>query len=91
MPNIILAYHMYAKTSPPTPSSLAFLSVIIPFDVEINAIPKPFNTLGSSSLAAYILNPGLLILLNPEITFLPFSVYFKLILIIPWFSFSISS
>ena len=43
---------MYAKTSPPTPSSLASLSVFKPFDVEIIAIPKPFNTFGNSSLAA---------------------------------------
>ena len=32
---------------------LASLSVITPCDVEIIAIPKPFNTLGNSSFAAY--------------------------------------
>ena len=33
---------MQAKTSPPKPSFLASLSVLIPLDVDINAIPKPF-------------------------------------------------
>ena len=45
-------YHTYASTSPPTPNCLASLSVFKPCDVEIIAIPKPFNTLGNSSLEA---------------------------------------
>ena len=49
---------MYAITSPPTPASLAALSVIIPFDVEIIAVPRPFNTLGTLPASEYILRPG---------------------------------
>ena len=64
---------MYANTSPPKFSFLASLSVITPFEVETNAIPNPFKTCGKSSLDAYTLKPGLLILFNPEITFVPFS------------------
>ena len=79
----IYYYHTYAKTSPPTPNSLASLSVFIPFDVEIIAIPNPFNTFGKSSLDAYILTPVILVLLDPSITLFPFSSYFKVILIIP--------
>ena len=62
-------YQIYAKTSPPTFSFLAALSVIIPLDVEIIAIPNPFKTLGKSSTFAYILRPGLLILFKPCKTF----------------------
>ena len=62
-------YQIYAKTSPPTFSFLAALSVIIPFDVDIIAIPRPFKTLGKSSTFAYILRPGLLILFKPCKTF----------------------
>ena len=59
---------MYAITSPPIPASLAALSVIIPFDVEIIAVPRPFNTLGISLALTYTLKLGLLILLRPDIT-----------------------
>ena len=51
-PSCLNYYQTYAITSPPKPSSLAFLSVIIPLDVEIKAIPNPFNTLGNSVLDA---------------------------------------
>ena len=53
-------------TSPPTCCLRASLSVIIPFDVEMIAIPKPFKTFGNSSFEAYTLSPGLLILFNPS-------------------------
>ena len=48
----LLSYQIYANTSPPSPSALASLSVLIPFEVEIKAIPKPFRTCGNSSLDA---------------------------------------
>ena len=67
---------MYANTSPPKEFFLAFLSVIIPLDVEITAIPKSFKTLGSSSALTYTRNPGLEILLSPVIT-RSLSTYFK--------------
>jgi len=51
-PSCLNYYQTYAITSPPKPASLAFLSVIIPLDVEIKAIPNPFNTLGNSVLDA---------------------------------------
>ena len=60
---------MKQRTSPPTPSFLASLSVITPWFVEMIAVPSPPNTLGSSSLLAYTRRPGLEILLRPEITF----------------------
>ena len=41
-------YQTYAIISPPTLRFLASLSVITPSEVETNAIPKPFNTLGTS-------------------------------------------
>ena len=82
---------MYANTSPPIPASLASLSVFRPCDVEIIAVPKPFNTFGNSSLFAYTLNPGLLILFIPSITLVPFSSYLRVILIVPWFSSFINS
>ena len=44
--------------SPPTFSFLACLSVITPFDVETNAIPNPFKTLGNLVASEYILKPG---------------------------------
>ena len=47
----------------------------------LRRISKPFKTCGKSSLEAYTLSPGLLILLNPSITLVPFSSYFKVILI----------
>ena len=84
-------YQTYANTSPPIPNSLASLSVFNPFEVEIIAIPNPFNTFGNSSLDAYTLNPGLLILFKPSITLVPFSSYFKVILMIPCASSFISS
>ena len=59
---------MYASTSPPREFSRACLSVIIPFDVEIIAIPRPFNTRGTSCALAYTRNPGFEILFNPVIT-----------------------
>ena len=81
--NTFFNYQIYAKTSPPRFSFLASLSVFIPFDVEIKAIPKPFKTFGNFSEEAYTLNPGLLILFIPAITLAPFSSYFKAILNIP--------
>ena len=75
-----LLYQTNARTSPPTPSILAFLSVIIPFDVEIIATPRPPSTLGISSLPAYTLKPGLLILFIPVITFCLFQNILKLLL-----------
>ena len=39
----------------------------------IKRISKPLSTFGNSSLPAYTLNPGLLILLIPSITLVPFS------------------
>ena len=77
---------MYASTSPPRPLFLASLSVIIPSDVEIIAIPNPLRTLGSSACFAYTLNPDLDILLNPVITltFLP-SEYFNVnVIVLPF-------
>ena len=62
------------------PEYRAFLSVMIPLDVEIIAMPKPPSTIGNSLCFAYTLNPGLLILFNLVITgnfFLFF--YFKII------------
>ena len=47
---------------------LASLSVITPSEVETNAIPKPFNTLGTSLALAYTRKPGLEIRFNPVIT-----------------------
>ena len=41
------------------------------------AIPKPFNTLGTSSAFAYTLRPGFDIRFNPVITLSFFSPYFK--------------
>ena len=41
---------------------LASLSVIIPCEVDIMAIPSPFKILGISSLFTYLLKPGLLTL-----------------------------
>ena len=35
------------------------LNYIDKYDVDIIAIPKPFNTLGNSSAPAYCLKPGL--------------------------------
>ena len=75
---------MYANTSPPKEFFLAFLSVIIPLDVEITAIPNPFKTLGSSSALTYTRNPGLEILFNPVITLSFFSPYFSVKTIISW-------
>ena len=46
----------------------ASLSVITPSEVETNAIPKPFNTLGTSFALAYTRKPGLEIRFNPVIT-----------------------
>ena len=45
-------YHTNARTSPPTLSFLASLSVITPLDVETIAIPSPLRTLGRFSLPA---------------------------------------
>ena len=42
-------YQTNARTSPPTFSALATLSVTIPFEVETIAIPRPDKTLGISS------------------------------------------
>ena len=42
-------YQTNARTSPPTFSALATLSVITPFEVETIAIPRPDKTLGISS------------------------------------------
>ena len=44
---LINYYQTYAIISP-TLRFLASLSVITPSEVETNAIPKPFNTLGTS-------------------------------------------
>jgi len=43
------SYQTKASTSPPILVARAFLSVIIPLDVETIAIPNPFITLGISS------------------------------------------
>ena len=51
-PSFFVYYQIYARTSPPNPAALAALSVIIPLDVEIKAIPNPFNTCGNSSFDA---------------------------------------
>jgi len=59
------------------------LSVIIPFDVEIIAIPNPFNTFGISFDFAYTLKPGFETLFNPVITLCFFFVYFKVKVILP--------
>ena len=53
---------MLQRTSPPTFCTLASLSVITPFDVEMIATPKPFLTLLNSSGLAYVRKPGRLIL-----------------------------
>ena len=42
-------YQTNARTSPPTWSSRAFLSVMTPLDVEMIAMPRPRSTRGSSS------------------------------------------
>lgn len=39
--------------------ALASLSVITPSDVEMIAIPRPFNTFGTSSAFTYARKPGL--------------------------------
>ena len=49
---MLSAYQTNARTSPPTPSSLACLSVITPWLVEMIATPKPPSTFGISSLFA---------------------------------------
>ena len=64
---LIYYYQTYAIISPPTLRFLA-LSVITPSEVETNAIPKPFNTLGTSFALAYTRKPGLEIRFNPVIT-----------------------
>ena len=65
---LIYYYQTYAIISPPTLRFLASLSVITPSEVETNAIPKPFNTLGTSLALAYTRKPGLEIRFNPVIT-----------------------
>jgi len=66
-------------------SSLASLSVITPFDVEIIAMPKPFNTRGILSVWQYWRKPGLLM---RSIAFIADTFdsgfYFKAILMLPW-------
>ena len=44
-----LNYQTNARTSPPTLRLRAFLSVMIPLEVETTAMPRPFITLGISS------------------------------------------
>ena len=79
---------MYANTSPPREFSRACLSVIIPFDVEIIAIPSPFNTYGTSCALAYTRKPGFEILFNPVITRSFLLPYFNVRTITSWiFSF----
>ena len=60
-----------------------FLSVITPLLVEMMAMPRPPNTLGTSSLRAYTRKPGLLIRRNPVTTLSLFGPYFRPILILP--------
>ena len=47
--------------------------VIIPFDVEIIAVPIPPTTVGIAPLSIYHRNPGLLILFTSVIAELPLS------------------
>jgi hypothetical protein len=60
------------------------LPVITPFEVDIIAIPNPFNTRGISSAPTYLRKPGVLTRCNFLITedFVSLS-YFKAILIVP--------
>ena len=44
-----LSYHTKARTSPPTCAARAALSVMMPLEVEMIAVPRPFMTLGISS------------------------------------------
>ena len=53
------------------------MSVITPSDVDTIAIPKPFNTLGTSPVLAYTRKPGFEIRFNPVITRSLFFPYFK--------------
>jgi hypothetical protein len=71
------------STSPPTPISLAFLSVRIPLDVESIDRPNPFNTFATLSFFTYFLKPGLLTLFIPDITPFLDESYLSWILIIP--------
>ena len=81
--NHFIYYQMKAKTSPPTLSFLASLSVITPLFVEMIAVPKPPRTFGSSSLPAYTRRPGLEILLRPVMIFSFLSLpYFNVIRIV---------
>jgi hypothetical protein len=59
------------------------LSDITPFEVEMIAIPKPFNTLGIVAVPEYDLKPGLLILWSFLIAeVLVIGWYFKAILML---------
>ena len=76
-------YQTNARTSPPTPSCLACLSVMIPWFVDTIAIPSPPSTFGISSLPAYTRKPGLEIFLIPEMIFSFLSApYFKVMRIV---------
>lgn len=44
-----LSYHTKARTSPPTCAARAALSVMMPLEVEMIAVPRPFMTFGISS------------------------------------------
>ena len=66
---LYLPYHTNARTSPPTFSSRAFLSVMTPLDVETMATPRPRSTFGSSCAPAYTRRPGLETRLMPVIAF----------------------
>ena len=57
-------YQTYARTSPPTCLARASLSVNKPCEVDTKAIPRPFNTLGTSFVLAYTRKPGLEIRLS---------------------------
>ena len=70
-------YQTSHMTSPPTPFFLASRSVITPLDVEIIAIPRPFNTLGSFSAQEYCLKPGFDTRLIPRMMGLSSFVYLK--------------
>ena len=66
---LYLPYQTNARTSPPTFSSRAFLSVMTPLDVETMAIPRPRSTFGSSCAPAYTRRPGFDTRLMPVIAF----------------------
>jgi len=68
---------MYANTAPPKPSLRAALSVIIPLEVEITAIPKPPKTLGNDLFEYTTLRPGLEIRFIPENNFFLVSSVFQ--------------